>query len=162
MSQTTQIGKESRLYLDEKSVSANRLEKIAARFAGELHPGDVVAFYGELGSGKTFFIKALCRALDASQEATSPSFTIINEYQTRRGQILYHFDFYRMVSEAELQNLGLDEFFYNDYLCFIEWADKIRDYLPPKRWEIYMDFVAEEPEQRNVTILKTGGLSNAE
>ena len=67
----------------------------------------------------------MCKALGIEHEATSPSFTIINEYEARGAIWIYHFDFYRIENEAELLNLGLDEFFYNDYICLIEWADKI-------------------------------------
>lgn len=128
--------------------------RIARDFAAGLQPGDVVAFYGDLGSGKTFFIKSLCRALGTVQEATSPSFTIINEYFTPEELFIYHFDFYRLESEQELRNLGLEEFFYNDYICFIEWADKIQVHLPENRWEVRLAFVPHLPESRNISINK--------
>ncbi len=130
-------------------------EEVARDFAGRTGPGEVVAFYGDLGSGKTFFIKALCRHLGSEQEATSPTFTIINEYQAPGDLYIYHFDFYRLENEAELQNLGLEEFFYNDYLCLIEWADKIRDYLPEKVWEVHLEFAADHPESRVITIRRS-------
>ncbi len=129
-------------------------ERIARDFAAGLQPGDVVAFFGDLGSGKTFFIKSLCRALGTVQEATSPSFTIINEYFTPDDLFVYHFDFYRLEDEQELRNLGLDEFFYNDYICLIEWADKILLHLPENRWEVWLQFVPHQPESRNISIFK--------
>ncbi len=134
--------------------TAEETATLARKFADMLQPGDVVAFYGNLGSGKTYFIKALCQAWQCAQEATSPTFTIINEYTTRQGVFVYHFDFYRLESEAELMNLGLEEFFYNDYICLIEWADKIEKYLPPQRWEVYLDFLPEHPDARAVKIVK--------
>ncbi len=129
-------------------------EEVARKFSRMLQPGDVVAFYGDLGTGKTFFTKALCRALRCHQEATSPTFTIINEYTTGDGMLIYHFDFYRLENEAELQNLGLEEFFYNEFICFIEWADKIEPYLPEHRWEVHLKFSGENPDCREVRILK--------
>jgi tRNA threonylcarbamoyladenosine biosynthesis protein TsaE len=129
-------------------------EALAQRFAGELTPGDVLAFYGNLGSGKTFFIKALCRALGVEQEATSPTFTIINEYRGKADLVIYHFDFYRLENSAELANLGLDDYFYNDYICVIEWADKIRRFLPPARWDIHIDFVPDKPQARRIQMKK--------
>lgn len=149
-----------KLYLQEEAQSPEETQIIALRFAGIVKPGDLVAFYGDLGSGKTFFIKTLCHALGCAREATSPSFTIINEYEARQGLLVYHFDFYRLESEAELVNLGLDEFFYNDYLCLVEWADKIQDYLPAASWEIYLDFIAHHPENRRITIKRKEDGSN--
>ena len=141
------------MFLLEKIVhSPQQSEKIARQLAEKLNPGDVVALYGELGTGKTFLVKAICRFFKMSQEATSPSFTIINEYFNDKNLYIYHFDFYRLKNEAEIQNLGLDEFFYNDYICLIEWPDKVRNFLPESRWEVYLNFVDGEPEARNIRI----------
>ena len=145
------------MFLLEKIVhSPQQSEKIARQLAEKLNPGDVVALYGELGTGKTFLVKAICRFFKMNQEATSPSFTIINEYFNQRGLYIYHFDFYRLENEAELQNLGLDEFFYADYICMIEWPEKIQNYMPESRWEVYLDFVDDEPEARKIRIEKKG------
>jgi tRNA threonylcarbamoyladenosine biosynthesis protein TsaE len=134
--------------------SPQQTVNLASEFSRILVPGDLVAFYGQLGSGKTFFIKALCNSLGIQKEATSPSFTIINEYEASGSLLIYHFDFYRIETETELINLGLDEFFYNDYICLIEWADKIEKLLPPRRWEIRLDFVSNQPDSREITIQK--------
>ncbi len=142
------------IFLQQEISSPEETKKIASGFARTLQAGDVVAFYGDLGSGKTFFIKAMCRALGVKQEITSPTFTIINEYITPKNFYIYHFDFYRLERQGELQNLGLEEFFYNDYMCLIEWADKIKSYLPPLRWEVSLDFIPRLPEARKITIVK--------
>lgn len=134
--------------------SPQQTAKLASEFSQNLAAGDLVAFYGQLGSGKTFFIKALCKAFGIQDEATSPSFTIINEYEASGQFWIYHFDFYRIENEAELLNLGLDEFFYNDYICLIEWADKIEEFLPPQRWEIRLNFIPNQPDSREVIINK--------
>lgn len=134
--------------------SSSQTAEIAGQFSSLVKPGEVVAFFGELGSGKTFFIKAFCRALGTLQEATSPSFTLINEYRTASNQYIYHFDFYRLKNLAELQNLGLDDFFYNQHICLIEWADKIRDFLPPSRWEVFLEFLPGRQEGRKIHIRK--------
>jgi tRNA threonylcarbamoyladenosine biosynthesis protein TsaE len=145
------------MFLLEKIVhSPQQSEKIARQLAEKLNPGDVVALYGELGTGKTFLVKAICRFFKMSQEATSPSFTIINEYFNQRGLYIYHFDFYRLENEAELQNLGLDEFFYADYISLIEWPDKIQNYIPESRWEVYLNFIDDEPQARKIRIEKKG------
>lgn len=134
--------------------SASQTAEIAGQLSSLVKPGEVVAFFGELGSGKTFFIKAFCRAMGILQEATSPSFTLINEYRTSSNQYIYHFDFYRLKNLAELQNLGLDDFFYNQHICLIEWADKIMDFLPPIRWEVYLEFLPGLEEGRKIRIRK--------
>lgn len=134
--------------------SPEQTAKFAREFSQNLAPGDLVAFYGQLGSGKTFFIKELCKALGVEHEATSPSFTIINEYKASGTKWIYHFDFYRIANEAELLNLGLDEFFYNDYICLIEWADKVERFLPTQRWEIRLNFISNQPDTREISIQK--------
>jgi tRNA threonylcarbamoyladenosine biosynthesis protein TsaE len=143
---------ENKVFFKKRAKSPKETEKIASQFYNKLNWGDVVAFYGDLGSGKTYFIKTLCKKLKTVEEAKSPSFTIINEYQTVNNSYIYHFDFYRIGNEAELLNLGLDDFFYNEYICLIEWADKIEKYLPENRWEIHLNFIKNAPEEREITI----------
>jgi tRNA threonylcarbamoyladenosine biosynthesis protein TsaE len=138
----------------EKSLSPDQTKQIAGQFARELKPNDIVAFYGDLGSGKTHFIKALCKSLKTKQEATSPSFTIINEYYTYDGLYIFHFDFYRLEEKGELQNLGLDDFFFDKGICLIEWADKIVEFLPLRRWEVYLSFIKNTPDGREIKIIK--------
>jgi tRNA threonylcarbamoyladenosine biosynthesis protein TsaE len=148
------IESRKKLYLVEKSLSPEQTKQIAGKFAYELKPTDIVAFYGDLGSGKTFFIKALCKSLRTKQEATSPSFTIINEYYTFDGLCIFHFDFYRLEEKGELQNLGLDDFFFDNNICFIEWADKIVEFLPSRRWEVHLSFIRGTPYGRKIKITK--------
>lgn len=140
--------------LEQKTSNEEETYKIAQNFGEKLKPGDLVAFFGELGSGKTFFIKSLCKKLGALSEATSPTFTLINEYSTKENFYIYHFDFYRIESEWELLNLGLDDFFYNQHICLIEWANKIQKYLPENRWEIWLDFQPNKPKIRQIRIFK--------
>ncbi len=127
-------------------------QAFAEKFAAELQPGDVVALYGDLGAGKTFLVKALCRALHTEEEPTSPTFTIINEYHAPDDLLIYHFDFYRIEHAAELVNLGLEEYFYADNICFIEWPEKIVDDLPEKRFEVFLNFVESQPDARNIRV----------
>ena len=142
------------VFRQEVTSSPEQTKQMATGFAENLHQGDLVAFYGDLGSGKTFFIKALCRALGVSREVTSPTFTLINQYVTPNNLTIYHFDFYRLENLGELQNLGLEEFFYNDNLCLVEWADKIESYLPVRRWNVILDFVPRLTQTRKITIIK--------
>jgi|SRR5690606_10151193 len=90
----------------------------------------VFLFYGEMGAGKTTFIKAICEHLGVGDATASPTFSIVNEYTSPLGPI-YHFDFYRIKSEREAFDMGYEEYFYSGNYCFVEWPDKIAGLLPP-------------------------------
>lgn len=136
------------------SNSPEETAALATEFGATLKPGDTLAFYGNLGTGKTFFIQQLCRFFATEEDPSSPTFTIVNEYHAANRLYIYHFDFYRLEHNAELANLGLEDYFFSDNLCFIEWADKIQDFLPPQRYEIHLDLIDGEPQSRNIRILK--------
>jgi tRNA threonylcarbamoyladenosine biosynthesis protein TsaE len=134
--------------------SSNDTADLARDLAKQLKPGDVVAFYGDLGSGKTFMIKHICHSLKTIEEPTSPSFTLINEYHTSQQINIYHFDFYRLEYETELTNLGIDDLLFNEHICLIEWADKIQKFLPQKRYDIFIKFIEQRPESREIEIIQ--------
>jgi tRNA threonylcarbamoyladenosine biosynthesis protein TsaE len=90
----------------------------------------LLAFYGAMGSGKTTIIKALCEALGAVDIATSPTFTLVNEYKTISGESLYHFDFYRIRKTEEVFDFGIEEYFASNSYCFMEWPELVEDILP--------------------------------
>lgn len=90
----------------------------------------VIAFYGEMGVGKTTFIKELCKQLNVPDIVNSPSFAIVNEYESEDEDFVYHFDCYRLKSYEEALNIGIEEYFYSNNYCFIEWPQKIEDILP--------------------------------
>jgi tRNA threonylcarbamoyladenosine biosynthesis protein TsaE len=89
----------------------------------------IFLFYGDMGAGKTTLIKSLCSFLGTSDTVTSPTFAIVNEYQTT-GDKIYHFDFYRLKDQTEALDMGYEEYFYAGAWCFIEWPEKIPDLLP--------------------------------
>lgn len=91
----------------------------------------VFALYGEMGAGKTTLIKSLCHKLGVEDVVVSPTFSLINEYRTNRGEPVYHFDFYRINSLSEAYDMGYEEYFYSNNFCFIEWPEKIEQLLPP-------------------------------
>lgn len=95
-------------------------------FAGD---EKIFLFYGDMGAGKTTFIKSLCRYLGVTEQTSSPTFSIINEYQAAALKI-YHFDFYRLKKEDEALDMGYEEYFYSGNYCFIEWPEKIAGLLP--------------------------------
>ncbi len=111
--------------------SLSEINKVAEKFI-EAHPADrLFAFYGKMGSGKTTFIKALCEKLQVTDYVTSPTFALINVYETEQSSEIYHFDFYRIKSLNELYDLGYEEYFFSDNYCFVEWPELIEPLLPP-------------------------------
>jgi tRNA threonylcarbamoyladenosine biosynthesis protein TsaE len=116
----------ARFYID----SIDNIQIVAGEFINKYPDFRIFAFYGELGSGKTTFIKALCRELGVADLVSSPSFAIIHEYQSSRFGKLFHFDFYRMEKLEEAYDIGYEDYFYSGNYCFIEWADKAEPLLP--------------------------------
>jgi len=89
----------------------------------------IFLFYGDMGAGKTTFIKALCEQLGVKEAVTSPTFSIVNEYEGSTAKV-YHFDFYRLKNQDEALDMGYEEYFYSGNYCLIEWPEKIPDLLP--------------------------------
>jgi tRNA threonylcarbamoyladenosine biosynthesis protein TsaE len=123
----------------------------AGAFAGNLRRGDVVALYGDLGSGKTQFVKGVCRTFKAHTPATSPSFVILNRYdgmdKSGNELLMYHFDLYRVKSLTELYDLGYEEFLRGDGICLVEWAEMLGDLLPERRYDVRLSVGADENER---------------
>ena len=92
----------------------------------------VFAFHGSLGAGKTMLIKAICHELGVLDTVTSPTFTIVNEYERPDNRPIYHFDFYRISSLEEVMDIGYEEYFFSGDFCFIEWPEKVKQLLPEK------------------------------
>lgn len=93
-------------------------------------PNKVILFHGEMGVGKTTLIKQLCKNLGVLEATSSPTFSLVNEYQTIDNQVVYHFDFYRLKQEMEALDMGVDDYLYSGNWCFIEWAEKIPNLIP--------------------------------
>ena len=110
----------------------------------------VFAFFGAMGVGKTTFIKALCNELGVVEIVTSPTFALVNEYQTAAGKILYHFDFYRINKIEEVYDFGYEDYFYSDNYCFIEWPDKVAEILPEN--VVFVQMVENENGSRTINL----------
>jgi tRNA threonylcarbamoyladenosine biosynthesis protein TsaE len=104
----------------------------------------ILAFYGAMGSGKTTIIKAICEILGATDIVTSPTFTLVNEYKTSTGESLFHFDFYRIKKTEEVFDFGIEEYFYSDSYCFMEWPELIEDILPSGTVRIRIEVTDDE------------------
>ena len=116
------------------SRSVDETVAIGRRLGEAARIGDVFALVGDLGAGKTQLVKGIAVGVGAAADVTSPTFTLIHEYVGGRTP-LYHFDFYRIESAQEAAHLGLDEYFFGDGVCVVEWADRFAELLPASsRW----------------------------
>ena len=130
------------------SNSPAETEAIARRLADDLVAGSVLALKGELGSGKTLFTQAIVAALESDAAVTSPTFTIVHEYQGGRLPV-YHFDFFRLENRESAARLGLEDYFLSDGVSVIEWADRFEDLIPEQaRW---ISFEIKSERQRAIT-----------
>ena len=130
------------------SNSAEETESFGRQVAGTVKPGSMLALTGELGSGKTEFVKGVVAGIGASTTATSPTFTLIHEYPGGRLPV-YHFDFFRIENQQAAERLGLDEYFFGDGVSIVEWADKFPDLIPKNaRW---ISFETRSETQRAIT-----------
>jgi len=107
------------------------LPAVAQKILSDFPDQRIFAFYGEMGAGKTTFIHSFCRQLGSHDNISSPTFALVNEYEDRNGNVLFHFDFYRMKHLEEAFDIGLEEYLYSGNYCFMEWPEKITELLPP-------------------------------
>ncbi len=112
------------------------LDRAARVFLEKSAGSPIVAFYGQMGAGKTTFITALCRVLGVEDVVTSPTFTIVNEYRDGKGDPVYHFDFYRINRLSEAMDIGLFEYFDSGFPCFMEWPEMIQELLPEETLKV--------------------------
>jgi tRNA threonylcarbamoyladenosine biosynthesis protein TsaE len=136
------------------SIEINSVEELksAADKLINAFPGKrVFAFYGSMGAGKTTFIKAICRYLGSIDNITSPTFALVNEYDTPASGSVFHFDFYRIKNIEEAMDIGFEDYLFSNQYCFLEWPEKIEDLLP----ENYIKVSIEESSNGSRTIKAT-------
>lgn len=121
----------------------------AAKILQDMASEHIFAFYGEMGAGKTTFIKAFCRVLGSNDVVTSPTFTLINEYNDESRNSLYHFDFYRIKHIEEVFDIGFEEYVDSGNYCFLEWPERISELLPESY--VYISIEVSEDEKRKIT-----------
>ena len=127
-------------------IRINDLEHIreaARQFIDAMGDQQVYAFYGHMGAGKTTFIKAICEELGVDDVVTSPTFAIVNEYTAADGTPIYHFDFYRIKKLEEVYDMGYEDYFYGNGLCFIEWPEMMEELLPDSATKVQ---ITENPD----------------
>lgn len=117
----------------------SRINDAAKQFIEKMGDNTVFAFRGDMGAGKTTFIKAICEQLGVEDVINSPTFAIVNEYRSGSGELIYHFDFYRINKPEEAYDFGYEDYFYSGALCFIEWPEKVEDLLPPDSVDVFIE-----------------------
>lgn len=128
----------------------NELDAVAKSFTTMLKNKTVVAFHGQMGAGKTTFIGALCRALGTHDVTGSPTFSIINQYNTSDGKIIYHMDLYRIKDEEEAINAGVEDALYSGNLCLVEWPEKAEALLPADTFHVVLTAIDETTRELSV------------
>ncbi len=138
--------------------SENDLEKTAQKILDFSKNQTIWAFYGEMGAGKTTLIKAIAKRLNIEDNVHSPTFSIVNEYASLPNNtnnvlynVVYHFDFYRINSETEVMDIGVDEYFDSKNLCLIEWPQKIPSLLPEKHLKIEISTISQSSRELNIS-----------
>jgi len=133
-----------------KNYSLNQLSKIAKEvllFAEH----KILLFYGEMGVGKTTLIKEIVKQLGVSDNVSSPTFSLVNEYHSKKGDKVYHFDFYRIDKEEEAMDMGIEEYFYSDNWCLVEWPNKVENLLPLK--SVIITITTNSNQQRTIELI---------
>lgn len=130
--------------MEIKITSLDNIHDAAKQFIAAMGDNTVFAFYGKMGAGKTTFIKAVCEELGVTDVINSPTFAIINEYRSETaGELIYHFDFYRINKVEEAFDFGYEDYFYSGALCFIEWPELIEELLPMDAVKVTIEEQAE-------------------
>jgi len=132
--------------------SAVELQEVAKKIVTTFGSKKVVLFYGEMGVGKTTLIKELCKFLGVKEVTNSPTFSIVNEYLTKEGGVIYHFDFYRINKEEEVLDIGYEDYFYSKNYCFVEWPEKIPNLLPDNTVKIHIEL--KENNNRLISVVQ--------
>ncbi len=131
-----------------KSGSVEDLQQVCEHLSELTEKAETVLFSGEMGAGKTTLIKAFCKHLGVTDDVSSPTFALVNEYESNAGPI-YHFDLYRIRSEEELYDIGYEDYFFSGYLCLVEWPEMASSLLPENHISVS---IRVENDQRIITI----------
>ena len=132
-----------------KNYSLENLSEVANTIISSVK-NKTLLFYGQMGVGKTTLIKELCMHLQVKDNISSPTFSLVNEYETSKSEKVFHFDFYRIEDEEEALDMGIEDYFYNNDWCLIEWPENIKNLLPLDAVEIYLSIL--EDGKRNIQL----------
>lgn len=131
--------------------SEDELKQVAKYLSGLLTERPVVTLSGDLGTGKTTLVKAVCQLLEVVDEVSSPTFSLVNVYLSRTGRPVYHLDLYRVKDPAELIEIGIDDYLYSGEITFIEWPEMIAGILPGNTLDVRLEHI--DKETRKIVIL---------
>lgn len=120
------------------------IDRAAKEFLAKINDRKLIAFYAQMGAGKTTFTTALCKVLGVEDAVCSPTFTIVNEYETAEGSPIYHFDFYRINKLSEAMDIGLEDYLYSGNLCLMEWPENIEELLPEETLKVKITINPDE------------------
>ena len=130
-----------------KEIEINNISDLptaAKEFLETIGDNRIIALYGDMGAGKTTFTTAVCRELGVKDDVCSPTFTIVNEYESANGEPIYHFDFYRIEDKREALDIGLYDYLYSGYLCLMEWPQLIEELLPEETLPVYIKVIDKD------------------
>ncbi|MEP2171474.1 MAG: tRNA (adenosine(37)-N6)-threonylcarbamoyltransferase complex ATPase subunit type 1 TsaE [Polaribacter sp.] len=132
-----------------KNYSLEGLSEVAKELISSVK-NKTLLFYGQMGVGKTTLIKEICNQLEVLDNISSPTFSLVNEYETSKKEKVFHFDFYRIEDENEALDIGIEEYFDNNAWCLVEWPENIENLLPLDAVEIHLSIL--DDNQRNIQI----------
>ncbi|MDP5106002.1 MAG: tRNA (adenosine(37)-N6)-threonylcarbamoyltransferase complex ATPase subunit type 1 TsaE [Polaribacter sp.] len=132
-----------------KNYSLENLSEVASEVIASVE-NKILLFYGQMGVGKTTLIKEICKQLGVLDTISSPTFSLVNEYQTSKKDKVFHFDFYRITDEEEALDMGIEDYLYNNDWCLIEWPENIENLLPLDAVEIYLSIL--DKDKRNIQL----------
>ena len=132
-----------------KNYSLENLSEVASEVIASVE-NKTLLFYGQMGVGKTTLIKEICKQLGVLDTISSPTFSLVNEYQTSKKDKVFHFDFYRITDEEEALDMGIEDYLYNNDWCLIEWPENIENLLPLDAVEIHLSLLNDE--ERNIQL----------
>ena len=138
------------MYLEYITKTTEETEAVGAEFAKSLKPSDFVAMFGDLGAGKTAFVRGASKYLAPKANVQSPTYTVVNEYPSKIP--VYHFDMYRIDDEDSLYSIGYYDYLENGGICFAEWCEKIEPYLPDHFYSVTIRKSIEDPDIRRIII----------
>ena len=138
----------------EQVFSSQQINEAAAAFVKAVPANAVLAFHGQMGAGKTTFIGAVCKARGVQDVTGSPTYSIINQYNTIAGETVYHLDLYRLNSEEEAIQAGVEEVLYSGNLCLVEWPERTPDLLPPATLHVFIEVIDNATRRISCTLAR--------